>query len=90
VTDASNLVYTNFILWGIVDSIIALIALHAGIDLLRGGGFGCESRAAGWRSRSLKRKYDETLPEDARDEGIVNLVSIRDSPTDANCELIET
>ncbi len=32
--------YTNFILWGIVDSIIALIALHAGIDLLRGGGFG--------------------------------------------------
>jgi hypothetical protein len=40
VTDAGNLVYTNFVLWGIVDSIIALIALYAGIDLLRGGGFG--------------------------------------------------
>src|SRR5215207_9582850 len=40
VTDAGNLVYANFVLWGIVDSIIALIALYAGIDLLRGGGFG--------------------------------------------------
>jgi hypothetical protein len=40
VTDAGNLVYANFILWGIVDSIIALIALYAGIDLLRGGEFG--------------------------------------------------
>jgi hypothetical protein len=40
VTDIGNLVYTNFVLWGIVDSIIALIALYAGIDLLRGGGFG--------------------------------------------------
>ena len=40
VTDAGNLVYTNFVLWGIVDAIIALIALYAGIDLLRGGGFG--------------------------------------------------
>ena len=40
VTDAGNLVYTNFVLWGIVDLIIALIALYAGIDLLRGGGFG--------------------------------------------------
>src|SRR5215211_7737743 len=40
VTDAGNLVYANLVLWGIVDSIIALIALYAGIDLLRGGGFG--------------------------------------------------
>jgi hypothetical protein len=40
VTEAGNLVYANFVLWGIVDSIIALIALFAGIDLLRGGGFG--------------------------------------------------
>jgi hypothetical protein len=40
VTDVGNLVYTNFVLWGIVDAIIALIALYAGIDLLRGGGFG--------------------------------------------------
>src|SRR5687767_7882633 len=38
VTDMGNLVYANFVLWGIVDSIIALIALFAGIDLLRGGG----------------------------------------------------
>jgi hypothetical protein len=40
VTDMGNLVYTNFVLRGILDSIIALIALYAGIDLLRGGGFG--------------------------------------------------
>jgi hypothetical protein len=40
VTDTGNLVYANFVLWGIVDSIIALIALYASIDLLRGGGFG--------------------------------------------------
>jgi len=40
VTDMGNLVYTNFVLWGILDAIIALIALYAGIDLLRGGGFG--------------------------------------------------
>ena len=40
VTDMGNLVYANFVLWGIVDSLIALIALYAGIDLLRGGGFG--------------------------------------------------
>jgi hypothetical protein len=40
VTNMGNLVYTNLVLWGIVDSIIALIALYAGIDLLRGGGFG--------------------------------------------------
>jgi hypothetical protein len=40
VTDMGNLVYTNFVVWGLVDSIIALIALYAGIDLLRGGTFG--------------------------------------------------
>jgi hypothetical protein len=40
VTDSGNLVYANLVLWGILDSIIALIALYAGIDLLRGGGFG--------------------------------------------------
>jgi hypothetical protein len=40
VTDADNLVYANFVLWGILDVLVALIALYAGIDLLRGGGFG--------------------------------------------------
>jgi hypothetical protein len=40
VTDAGNLVYANLVLWGIVDLIIALIAVYAGIDLLRGGPFG--------------------------------------------------
>jgi hypothetical protein len=40
VTEAGNLVYTNFVLWGIVDLLIALIALYSGIDLLRGGTFG--------------------------------------------------
>jgi hypothetical protein len=40
VTDMGNLVYANLVLWGIVDTIIALIALYAGIDLLRGGAYG--------------------------------------------------
>jgi hypothetical protein len=40
VTDTGNLVYANFVFWGIVDLIVALIALYAGIDLLRGGAFG--------------------------------------------------
>ena len=40
VTDAGNLVYANFVLWGILDLLIALIALYSGIDLLRGGTFG--------------------------------------------------
>ena len=40
VTEAGNLVYANLVLWGILDSIIALIALYAGIDLLRGEAFG--------------------------------------------------
>ena len=40
VTDAGNLVYANLIWWGIIDAIIALIALCGGIDLLRGGAYG--------------------------------------------------
>ena len=40
VTEMGNLVYANFVLWGVVDLLIALIALYAGIDLLRGGAFG--------------------------------------------------
>jgi hypothetical protein len=39
-TSTGDLVYANFVFWGIVDSIIALIALIAGIDILRGGTFG--------------------------------------------------
>ncbi len=39
-TEAGNLMYAIFVILGIVDSIIALIALYAGIDLLRGGPFG--------------------------------------------------
>jgi hypothetical protein len=40
VTEMGNLVYANFVLWGILDLVIALIALYAGIDLLRGGTYG--------------------------------------------------
>src|SRR5215216_5317515 len=40
VTDMGNLVYTNFVFWGVLDLIIALIALYAGIDILRGGTYG--------------------------------------------------
>ena len=40
VTSMGDLVYANFVVWGIVDLVIALIALYAGIDLLRGGAFG--------------------------------------------------
>ena len=40
VTDMGNLVYANLVLWGIVDLLIALIALYAGIDILRGGAYG--------------------------------------------------
>ena len=40
VTEMGNLVYTNFVFWGFLDSIIALLALIAGIDILRGGTFG--------------------------------------------------
>jgi hypothetical protein len=45
VTSTGDLVYANFYFWGILDTIIALIALYAGIDLLRGGSFG---RAMGY------------------------------------------
>jgi hypothetical protein len=45
VTEAGNLLYANFVFWGILDLIIAIIALYAGIDLLRGGSFG---RAMGY------------------------------------------
>ena len=40
VTEMGNLVYTNFIFWGVLDLIVALIALYAGVSLLRGGEFG--------------------------------------------------
>src|ERR687897_1283685 len=40
VTEMGNLVYANFVFWGILDAIIALLALIAGIDILRGGTFG--------------------------------------------------
>ena len=36
-TASGDLVYANFVFWGILD---LLIALYAGIDLLRGGAFG--------------------------------------------------
>src|ERR687890_1790176 len=39
-TASGDLVYANFVFWGVLDLIIALIALYAGIDLLRGGTFG--------------------------------------------------
>src|SRR5215207_4082659 len=45
VTDAGNLEYANFVFWGILDLIVAIIALYAGIDILRGGTFG---RAMGY------------------------------------------
>jgi hypothetical protein len=45
VTSTGDLVYANFFFWGILDTIIALIALYGGIDLLRGGSFG---RAMGY------------------------------------------
>jgi hypothetical protein len=39
-TSAGNLVYANFVFYGILDMIIGLIALYAGIDILRGGTYG--------------------------------------------------
>ena len=39
-TASGDLVYANFVFWGILDLVIALIALYSGIDLLRGGAFG--------------------------------------------------
>jgi hypothetical protein len=40
VTYAGKLVYTNFFLRGLLDTVIALIALFAGISILRGGALG--------------------------------------------------
>ena len=40
VTSAGELVYASFAFWGIVDMLIAIIALYAGIDILRRGEFG--------------------------------------------------
>ena len=40
VTYEGELVYANFVFWGILDIIIAIIALYAGIDILRGGTYG--------------------------------------------------
>jgi hypothetical protein len=40
VTETGNLVYANFVFWGILDLIVAIIALYAGIDILRGGTYG--------------------------------------------------
>ena len=40
VASADTLVYANFVFWGVLDLIIAFIALYAGIDILRGGTYG--------------------------------------------------
>ncbi len=40
VTETGNLVYANFVFWGVLDLIVALIAFYAGISLLRGGAYG--------------------------------------------------
>ena len=40
VTSEGDLVYASFVFWGIIDAIIAIIALYAGIDILRGGTYG--------------------------------------------------
>ena len=39
-TASGDLVYANFVFWGILDLIIAALAIYAGADLLRGGAFG--------------------------------------------------
>jgi hypothetical protein len=39
-TSEGDLIYANFVFYGILDLIIALIALYAGIDILRGGTYG--------------------------------------------------
>ena len=36
-TASGDLVYANFVFWGILDLIIAALAVYAGADLLRGG-----------------------------------------------------
>ena len=40
VTSSGDLIYANFVFWGIVDLVISIIALYAGIDILRGGAYG--------------------------------------------------
>jgi hypothetical protein len=40
VTSEGNLVYANLAFWGVMDLIIAIIALYAGTDILRGGTYG--------------------------------------------------
>lgn len=40
VTSEGNLVYANLAFWGIMDLIVAIVALYAGIDILRGGTYG--------------------------------------------------
>jgi hypothetical protein len=40
VTSEGDLVYASFLFWGIIDAIIAIIAIYAGIDILRGGTYG--------------------------------------------------
>jgi len=40
VTSSGDLVYANLAFWGVVDLIVAIIALYAGIDILRGGTYG--------------------------------------------------
>jgi hypothetical protein len=40
VASVDTLVYVNLVFWGILDLIIAAIALYAGIDILRGGTYG--------------------------------------------------
>jgi len=40
VASVDTLVYANFIFWGVLDAIIAFVALNAGIDILRGGAYG--------------------------------------------------
>jgi hypothetical protein len=39
-TETGNLVYANFVFWGVLDLIVALVAFYAGISLLRGGSYG--------------------------------------------------
>jgi hypothetical protein len=46
-TASGDLVYANFVFWGILDLIIAALAVYAGADLLRGG-----HSASRWASSS--------------------------------------
>jgi len=40
VTASGDLVFASFVFWAIIDSVIAIIAVYAGADILRGGNFG--------------------------------------------------